>query len=376
MTQGTNISLIIKKSLSYSIDARLDQEFKEHFNVDDVKLGFNEWQSVFEIIKNDNATGEKQYGGGDSDIRNVNHFQVDDKQKYQITESAWTKIVNIAKQKMGITAQSDNKTQVQTATVSSQNVEKDNNTGVEKFQETSDKIKGFLSKSDIDFDSLGELYKRDVVSKYNTMKAVNPNITDEELETRIVNYTKGWMYNNFEQKTLLGKNPVDFKSECSKATTETELKDKYTQFAKEYIEYYDQNSDGEVDVAELLYDAVNSHYFSTEKLNSAEAKQKAIQIVEDFTKNKLKANENGSTDEKILASVIDKLNFLNLEATNSNSDKTLNVNEIKAYLLATAQMLDAKNDISSNEAFTMETGIAEMDPAISNKLHEAYDFFK
>ncbi len=376
MTQGTNISLTIKNSLSYSIDARLDQEFKEQFNVGDVKLGFKEWQSVFEIIKNDNATGEKQYGGGDSDIRNVNHFQVDDKQKYQITESAWTKIVNIAKQKMGITAQSDNKTQVQTATVSSQNVEKDNNTGVEKFQETSDKIKGFLSKSDIDFDSLGELYKRDVVSKYNTMKAVNPNITDEELETRIVNYTKGWMYNNFEQKTLLGKNPVDFKSECSKATTETELKDKYTQFAKEYIEYYDQNSDGEVDVAELLYDAVNSHYFSTEKLNSAEAKQKAIQIVEDFTKNKLKANENGSTDEKILASVIDKLNFLNLEATNSNSDKTLNVNEIKAYLLATAQMLDAKNDISSNEAFTMETGIAEMDPAISNKLHEAYDFFK
>ena len=376
MTQGTNISLTIKNSLSYSIDARLDQEFKGQFNVGDVKLGFKEWQSVFEIIKNDNATGEKQYGGGDSDIRNVNHFQVDDKQKYQITESAWTKIVNIAKQKMGITAQSDNKTQVQTATVSSQNVEKDNNTGVEKFQETSDKIKGFLSKSDIDFDSLGELYKRDVVSKYNTMKAVNPNITDEELETRIVNYTKGWMYNNFEQKTLLGKNPVDFKSECSKATTETELKDKYTQFAKEYIEYYDQNSDGEVDVAELLYDAVNSHYFSTEKLNSAEAKQKAIQIVEDFTKNKLKANENGSTDEKILASVIDKLNFLNLEATNSNSDKTLNVNEIKAYLLATAQMLDAKNDISSNEAFTMETGIAEMDPAISNKLHEAYDFFK
>ena len=376
MTQGTNISLTIKNSLSYSIDARLDQEFKEQFNVGDVKLGFKEWQSVFEIIKNDNATGEKQYGGGDSDIRNVNHFQVDDKQKYQITESAWTKIVNIAKQKMGITAQSDNKTQVQTATVSSQNVEKDNNTGVEKFQETSDKIKGFLSKSDIDFDSLGELYKRDVVSKYNTMKAVNPNITDEELETRIVNYTKGWMYNNFEQKTLLGKNPADFKSECSKATTETELKDKYTQFAKEYIEYYDQNSDGEVDVAELLYDAVNSHYFSTEKLNSAEAKQKAIQIVEDFTKNKLKANENGSTDEKILASVIDKLNFLNLEATNSDSDKTLNVDEIKAYLLATAQMLDAKNDISSNEAFIMANGIAKKNSGIQKKLNDAYDFLR
>ena len=154
------------------------------------------------------------------------------------------------------------------------------------------------------------------------------------------------------------------------------MKDKYTQFAKEYIEYYDQNSDGEVDVAELLYDAVNSHYFSTEKLNSAEAKQKAIQIVEDFTKNKLKANENGSTDEKILASVIDKLNFLNLEATNSDSDKTLNVDEIKAYLLATAQMLDAKNDISSDEAFIMANGIAKKNSGIQKKLNDAYDFLR
>lgn len=376
MTQGTNISLKIKNSLSYSIDARLDQEFKEQFNVDDVKLGFNEWKSVFEIIKNDNATGKKQYGGGDSDIRNVHHFRVDDEQQYQITENAWTKIVNIAKQKMGITEQSDNKTQVQTGTVASQNVEKDNNTGVEKFQETSDKIKGFLNKSDIDFDSLGELYKRDVVSKYNTMKAVNPDITDEELETRIVNYTKGWMYNNFEQKTLLGKNPADFKSECSKATTETELKDKYTQFAKEYIEYYDQNSDGEIDVAELLYNAANSHYFSEKKLNSTEAKQKAIQIVKDFSEGKLQPNEDGNADEKILASVIDKLNFLNLEATNSNSDKTLNVDEIKAYLLTTAQLSDAKNDISSDEALMMATGIAEYNVGIKGKLNDAYDFFK
>ncbi len=376
MTQGTNISLTIKNSLSYTIDAQLDKEFKEQYGVEDVQLGFKEWQSVFGVIKEDNATDKKQYQGGDSDIRNGNHFQVDDKQKYQITQNAWTKIVNIAKQKMGITEQSDNKTQVQTGAVSSQNVEKDNNTGVAKFQETSDKIKGFLSKSDIDFDSLGELYKRDVVSKYNTMKVVNPKITDEELETRIVNYTKGWMYNNFEQKTLLGKEPAEFKSEC-KASTADELKDKYTQFAKEYIEYYDKNSDGEIDVAELLYDAVNSHYFSTEKLNSAEAKQKAIQIVEDFTQNKLQPNENGNTDEKILASVIDKLDFLNLEATtNSDSDKTLNVSEIKAYLLATAQMLDAKNDISSDEVFTMATGIAECNAKTKEKLNNAYAFFK
>ena len=375
MTQGTNISLTIKNSLSYTIDAQLDKEFKEQYGVEDVQLGFKEWQSVFEGIKEDNATDKKQYQGGDSDIRNGNHFQVDDKQKYQITQNAWTKIVNIAKQKMGITEQSDNKTQVQTGAVSSQNVEKDNK-GVEKFQETSDKIKGFLSKSDIDFDSLGELYKRDVVSKYNTMNAVNPKITDEELETRIVNYTKGWMYNNFEQKTLLGKEPAEFKSEC-KASTVDELKDKYTQFAKEYIEYYDKNSDGEIDVAELLYDAVNSHYFSTEKLNSAEAKQKAIQIVEDFTQNKLQPNENGNTDEKILASVINKLDFLNLEATtNSDSDKTLNINEIKAYLLATAQMLDENNDIKSDEVSMMATGIADKNSVIQKRLNYAYDFLK
>ena len=375
MTQGTSISLNITtgESLSYAIDKRLDSELGQ-----DVKLGLSEWNSVFGLIKSEQvSTNKDQFDDKDTDIRNGQHYVVHEG-TYEIATNVWSKIVDIAKKKMGITTteQSDNKTQVQTATVSSQNVEKDNNTGVAKFQETSDKIKGFLKKSNIDFDSLGELYKRDVVSKYNTMKAVKSNITDEELETRIVNYTKGWMYNNFEQKTLLGKKPADFKSECSKATTTTELKDKYTQFAKEYIEYYDRNSDGEVDEAELLYDAVNSHYFSTEKLNSTEATQKAIQIVDEFSKGKLQPNEDGNTDEKILASVINKLKFLNLEANCSASDKTLNINEIKAYLLATAQMLDKKNDISSDEVFTMATGIVNNNNGIKTKLNDAYDFFK
>lgn len=79
MTQGTNISLTIKNSLSYTIDAQLDKEFKEQYGVEDVQLGFKEWQSVFGVIKEDNATDKKQYQGGDSDIRNGNHFQVDDK---------------------------------------------------------------------------------------------------------------------------------------------------------------------------------------------------------------------------------------------------------------------------------------------------------
>ena len=100
---NNNITLSIgagkQAGISYAIDAKLDAELKT-----DVKLGLGEWNSVFAIVKEDNATGKKQYSGQDTDITKGNHFTVQAGQQYQITQSAWAKIVNIAKQKMGITA--------------------------------------------------------------------------------------------------------------------------------------------------------------------------------------------------------------------------------------------------------------------------------
>ena len=57
MTQGNNIKLNIEKSLSYTIDKQLDSELNT-----DVKLNYNQWKSVFDIIKNaeDNKSPEFQ----------------------------------------------------------------------------------------------------------------------------------------------------------------------------------------------------------------------------------------------------------------------------------------------------------------------------
>ena len=53
MTQGTNISLQINsgENLSYVIDKKLDNDLGV-----DVKLGLSEWNSVFNMIKNNLAT--------------------------------------------------------------------------------------------------------------------------------------------------------------------------------------------------------------------------------------------------------------------------------------------------------------------------------
>lgn len=61
-----NISLNVKsQGLSYAIDSKLDEELQT-----DVKLGYKEWTSVFELIKNDQvAENKSQFGEKDTDIK-------------------------------------------------------------------------------------------------------------------------------------------------------------------------------------------------------------------------------------------------------------------------------------------------------------------
>ena len=53
-----NINIKSGDGLSYAIDRKLDAELKQ-----DVKFNLSEWNSVFNVIKNDKATEKKQYTG-------------------------------------------------------------------------------------------------------------------------------------------------------------------------------------------------------------------------------------------------------------------------------------------------------------------------
>ena len=195
-----NITLTIgsgsQAGISYAIDAKLDAELAT-----DVKLDLKAWNSVFAIVKADNATEEKQYTGSDSDITNGNHYQVKAGQQYQITKNAWAQIVAIAKEKMGIvtpeneaTEKAEKVKQVETTTTTET---EDNN----KAKNAKDDVKAILQNahiqaSDEDID--------DITDKYNAIiqyaKSQNKDTTTKEfradLAERITNYAKGLQYHS------------------------------------------------------------------------------------------------------------------------------------------------------------------------------------
>ena len=79
--------------------------------------------------------------------------------------------------------------------------------------------------------------KSSLERKYATMKAVKPNISDEEAITRLTNYAKAWEFNQFGVKAASGLDVTYENTDCASAKTTEELKQAYKQFGVEYVEF-------------------------------------------------------------------------------------------------------------------------------------------
>ncbi len=360
MTQGNSIKLNINKSLSYTIDAQLEKELKE-----DVCLNQKQWQSVFEIVKNDNATTKPQYRGDDTDINNGKNFIVQKGQIYNLTQNAWNQIKEIALQALGKTTQTQETKSAeeqpadQTASTAMQTAattpETSNTTNVDSAKAQVEEI---LHNCEID---TSDIDVNDVVNKYKTILDYNKKngiITDQTvLENRIVNYAKGLKYHNFEAEALKNDN-AEFQSDCSKAKTLEDLAKSYQEFGKEYVEFMDQDGDGEINVHEMFYQELQDLY-SIKGMSKTEAKQKAIETLEKFKSYNIdnlpdENNELYDTEEmELFTTVMKKVGLLDADANGQISS-----DEAGAYLMTTAQSLDNKNNIKAAEAKKIEIGIA------------------
>ena len=253
MTVDANIKLSINAGdgISQAIDRQLDKELGV-----DVKLGLKDWNCVFDIVKADKATQEKQYSGPDNDITKNNNYVVQ-QGVYELTKNAWSQILQIAKQKMGI-AGGANGSQEVIDTAGDVSVEEEKpdvkNVVVKMLQESGIE----LSETDID----------DVAAKY---EAISKYYTENNLEKdarvtvndRILNYAKGVAAHNLEsQFAELYTNDAessDLKfenSDVQKAIADNNMdafKAAFHQSAKEYVELYDSaEGDGAIDVNELI----------------------------------------------------------------------------------------------------------------------------
>lgn len=360
MTQGNLINLSIDKSLSYTIDAQLDKELGEN-----VQLNKTQWQSVFNIVKNDKATTKPQYKGNNTDINNGRNYRVRQGQTYKITQNAWNEIKEIALQALGRTTQTQETKSAeeqpagQTASTAMQTAattpETSNTTNVDSAKAQVEEI---LHNCEID---TSDIDVNDVVNKYKTILDYNKKngiITDQTvLENRIVNYAKGLKYHNFEAEALKNDN-AEFQSDCSKAKTLEDLAKSYQEFGKEYVEFMDQDGDGEINVHEMFYQELQDLY-SIKGMSKTEAKQKAIETLEKFKSYNIdnlpdENNELYDTEEmELFTTVMKKVGLLDADANGQISS-----DEAGAYLMTTAQSLDNKNNIKAAEAKKIEIGIA------------------
>ena len=360
MTQGNLINLSIDKSLSYTIDAQLDNELGEN-----VKLNKTQWQSVFNIVKNDTATTKPQYNGGDTDINNGRNYRVRQGQAYKITQNAWNEIKEIALQALGRTTQTQETKSAeeqpagQTASTAMQTAvttpKTSNTTNVDSAKAQVEEIlhNCEIDTSDIDVNDVVNKYK--TILDYNNKNGITTNQT--VLENRIVNYAKGLKYHNFEAEALKNNN-AEFQSDCSKAKTLEDLAKSYQEFGKEYVEFMDQDGDGEINVHEMFYQELQDLY-SIKGMSKTEAKQKAIETLGKFKSYNIdnlpdENNELYDTEEmELFTTVMKKVGLLDADANGQISS-----DEAGAYLMTTAQSLDNKNNIKAAEAKKTEIGIA------------------
>lgn len=330
MDTKNNIILNIEanRGISHAIDKQLDKELGV-----DVTLNKQAWQSVFDIIKNDNATDKKQYSGGDTDITNGKHFIVK-AGDYQVSQTAWAKIRNIAMTLMGLNVNNDKADDVNTkAATSAAELPKD---------ESMETVKGMLNGK---VEVSDEILKA-VVEKYNAIidynKANNIETNEEQLSQRMVNLANGLKFKAVEAEfasNWANETETDTKvvnEDVKKAAQEGNMEDFKAAFhkaAREYIETYDnEKGDGKIDANELIKYSV--------KLEEA-------RLGRSLTEDEIKIIQEGA---------INRIAILDLDKSDM-----LDEDEIAAYLWAMSKINDenttTSHDITFDEWKTSEQAL-------------------
>lgn len=324
-----NIKLEIKvgDGISQAIDRKLDADFKQ-----DIKLNRVEWNTIFEIVKQDQTVINKQYTGDDTDIGNSSHYIVQ-KGFYELTQNAWNQIKNLVNEKLGKQA------------VVAEDISISEEIAEQSKEETPEEaVVRILNERKVNVD---ETTIKLVVAKYPTMKEIST--AGLTIEDRVVNYAKGLQFDRFGYESALGKDG-EYDSDCSKAKTLDELKTSYKQFGAEYVEIYDKDNDGKINCYEMFYRELLANYKSN-GFSDNDAQSAAIKAVDEYVKlgysvSKLPTEE---TFESILfGEVVNKILTLDY-FSNETPDFAISANEAGAHLMSMAKMCDEKNNITSSE---------------------------
>lgn len=352
---------------SDGISQTIARELKSELHVNEMNLG-SVWNEIFNVVKNDHPTQSTQYRGGDQDINNKNNYVVDEGQ-YVLSESAWEKICNAAKKKLGITSQ----TKTTTPNETSQNT---NAPKTSSYQEQIKTVEQYFSDSDFDFASKDDEFKKEVLATYNVIVSVakqnNQEIDETSIKTRLVNYAKALNFHKAELAAKKGTDVVYENSDCANAKNTNELIDKYKQFGKEYVELYDKNGDKSIDVYELFYKDLSDNLVEQYGYDKTKAEKAAITITQEYKKNGytiLNQPKEDSIPAEIFRDAVNKITIIDT-AKGATVNGNISTDEAAAHLITMAQICDNKNSITKSEFTGTELAIRFQDCNIAQIKEE------
>lgn len=230
-----------------------------------------------------------------------------------------------------------------------------------------EKVNSLLEKQGIDISSETKDFQKAVINKYKLICSTSPETpSDEILSLRLKNYVKALKFHKVELAANKGEDVVYENKDCADAKTEEELIDKYQQFGKEYVELYDQDGDGSIDVYEMFYQEIIDHCTEVLGYSPDKAIQTAITILEEYQKKgysmtNMPTGEDMSEAEKDMAQlfseVVNKISVIDTTA-GATTDMKISASEAAAHLISTAQLTDTKNAIKKDEFNGGEMAIA------------------
>ena len=206
------------------------------------------------------------------------------------------------------------------------------------------------------------------------------------IKLRIKNYAIGWEFTDFETRAVNDKTAT-YKYNSDTTLPEEEqfakLKQHYQELSAGYIEYYDGDGNGSINLYEMFTFEL-AEYYESQGQSKQEAMNKAINKTREYMSMSF-ADIQNSTDTSFEMSILKQLQVRygvledQANGMDINSLKTLDQDEVQAYLFAKAQYLDNKNSISANESFAVDADIMgargdEEDSKIDLYLKGARDF--
>ena len=379
MSTSNNIVLNVgNQGLSYAIDKELDRQLGQ-----DVTLKYNEWTSVFDLIKQNQVESNKsQFGENDTDIKNGKQFVVQQNENYAINSTVWSKIVDIAKKNFGITTteQTNTNTTVTSVTTPAANSE-DNTVAAQEEQKTS--LINLLKQSGVNVDNIDiddVMNKYNAISEYYSANNIEKDARGLNVLDRITNYAKGLEYEAVQNQmaefdaNLKIENLDDYKDEAGKID-EAKLREAYTQMRRDAdIKYVNQEIRDAISAGSQEQYMQASRDFGNQyiELYDNAAGDGKISF-DEFNAKESKGNEDVATED-INKKVFD---FLDI-----NQDGYLDNDEVTSYLWATSKITDGKNkrtadDITYQENMVVAQALTEVvtddaDGVLRKKFQDAY----